>query len=85
MWASIFLRTVSQICDGGALMERLAMTVKETAGAMGVSESTVYWMCYQNELPHNRVKARGCKGKGKILISKQAIEKWLKGGTGEQN
>ncbi len=58
---------------------RLALTVKETAAALGISESTVYWMCYQGEIPHNRVKARGCRGKGKILISKAALERWLKG------
>ncbi len=58
---------------------KIALTVKEAAAALGVSESTVYWMCYQGAIPHNRVKARGCNGKGKILISKAALERWLEG------
>lgn len=65
-------------------MPRLALTVKETAAALGISESTVYWMVYMKTLPHNRVKAKGCRGKGKILISKAALEKWLLG-QGERN
>lgn len=60
-------------------MAELALTVKEAAEALGISESTVYWMCYQKEIPHNRVKARGSKGKGRILISRSALEKWLRG------
>ncbi|HHV74987.1 MAG TPA: helix-turn-helix domain-containing protein [Thermoanaerobacterium sp.] len=60
-------------------MTELAMTVKETAEALGVSESTVYCMIYRNEIPHNRIKARGCKGKGKILISRKGVEEWLSG------
>lgn len=63
---------------------KMALTVKEAAGALGVSESTVYWMCYQKEIPHNRVRARGAKGKGRILISKAELEKWLKGEGGKQ-
>lgn len=60
-------------------MADLALNVKETAAALGVSESTVYWMCYQGEIPHRRVKARGGKGKGKILISRTLLERWLEG------
>lgn len=58
---------------------KIALTVKEAAAALGVSDSTVYWMCYRGEIPHNRIKARGCQGKGKILISKAALERWLEG------
>lgn len=60
-------------------MVELALTVKEAAEALGVSESTIYWMVYRNEIPHRRVEARGRKGKGKILIPKAALEKWLMG------
>jgi excisionase family DNA binding protein len=59
---------------------RIAYTVEETAEMLGISKSSVYWMCWNKELKHNRIKARGCNGKGKILISKSAIEKWLEGG-----
>lgn len=58
---------------------KMALTVREAAEALGVSESTVYWMCYQKEIPHNRVKARGTKGQGRILIPKAELEKWLCG------
>ena len=60
-------------------MAEMALTVKETAAATGLSESTVYWLVYRNEIPHRRIKAKGCKGMGKILISKAALEKWLQG------
>lgn len=60
-------------------MAEMAMTVKEAAEALGVSTSSVYWMCYQKEIPHNRVRARGKAGKGRILISRAALEKWLRG------
>ncbi|MCL4462729.1 MAG: hypothetical protein M1552_09780 [Firmicutes bacterium] len=36
-------------------------------------------MIYNGELPHKRINARGSKGKGKILISRTALEKWLLG------
>jgi excisionase family DNA binding protein len=55
-------------------MAELALTVKEAAEALGISESSIYWMCYMKKIPH-----RGCKGKGKILISRKALEKWLEG------
>ena len=71
---------MSDIADRRDVKMKLALTVKEAAAALGVSESTVYWMCYRGEIPHNRVKARGCNGKGKILISRAALEKWLEGG-----
>ena len=29
----------------------MALTVKEAAAALGVSESTVYWMCYRAKFP----------------------------------
>ena len=60
-------------------MAELAYTVKEAARALGISESTVRWMVYMGEIPHRRIKARGCKGMGRILISRAAIEKWLEG------
>ena len=64
---------------------KLALTVKEAAAALSVSESTVYWLCYRKEIPHTRVKAKGCGGKGKILISISGLEKWLQGGGLTEN
>lgn len=60
-------------------MAEMALTVKEAAEALGVSTSSIYWMVYNKEIPHNRVRARGKEGKGKILISRAALEEWLKG------
>ncbi len=60
-------------------MAEMALTVKETAAATGLSESTVYWLVYRNEIPHRRVRAKGCRGKGKILIPRAALEAWLMG------
>lgn len=60
-------------------MAELALTVKEAAAAIGVSESTVYWLCYMKQIPHRRIKARGCRGRGKILIPRAGLEKWLAG------
>jgi excisionase family DNA binding protein len=61
-------------------MAELAISVKEAAVALGVDVSTIYEMCYRKTLPHNRVKAKGKKGQGKILISRSALEEWLRGG-----
>ena len=57
--------------------DRLAFTVKEAAQVLGLSESSVRWMIYFNEIPHKRIKARGNKKQGKIIIPKNALEKWL--------
>ena len=57
----------------------MALTVKEASKAIGVSEYTVRWMCYKGTLPHNRTQARGKKGQGRILISRAALEEWLRG------
>ena len=63
---------------------KLTYTVKEAAEALGISESTVRWMVYRNEIPHRRVHGRGTKGQGKILIPKAALEQWLMGATPRQ-
>ncbi|HHY80868.1 MAG TPA: helix-turn-helix domain-containing protein [Thermoanaerobacter sp.] len=53
-------------------MEKIALTVKETAEVLGVSKDVIYWMVYRKVLPHNRTQGRGKKGK--ILIPKKASE-----------
>jgi excisionase family DNA binding protein len=58
---------------------RMAYTVQETAELLGCSEASIYLMCYNKVLAHNRIKGRGIKGAGKILISHKAIENWLEG------
>lgn len=66
-------------------MEKIALTVKEAAEVLGISEDAVYRMIYRGELPHNRINGRGRKGKGKILISKKALEEWLMGENNRTN
>ncbi len=65
-------------------MQKMALSVKDAAEELGISESTCYWMVHTGALPHNRVSARGSKGKGKILISRMALEKWLLGQSWEK-
>lgn len=65
-------------------MPGMALSVKDAAKELGISESTCYWMIHTGVLPHNRVSARGSKGKGKILISRTAVEKWLLGQSVKQ-
>lgn len=65
-------------------MAELALTVKEAAELLGLSERTVYEMCYRRQIPFRRVRARGTGKQGKILISRQALEKWLEEGEPER-
>ncbi|TCO58998.1 helix-turn-helix domain-containing protein [Caldanaerobacter subterraneus] len=51
--------------------------IKEAAEALGVSRDVIYCMVYRGVLPHNRTQGKGKKGK--ILIPKKALEKWLMG------
>lgn len=51
------------------------LTVAEAAERLRVSPSTVYDLCTARKLEHHRVGL----GRGKILISEPALEKYLKG------
>jgi excisionase family DNA binding protein len=51
------------------------LTVAEAAERLMVSPSTVYDLCTARRLEHHRVGL----GRGKILISEPALEKYLKG------
>lgn len=50
------------------------LTVKETAQQLGVSAQTVYCLCMTHKLRHFRVGV----GRGKILVSEEAIMDYLK-------
>jgi excisionase family DNA binding protein len=65
-------------------MADLALTVKEAAQLLGLSERTVYEMCYKREIPFRRVRARGTGKQGKIIISRKALERWLEEGEPER-
>nr|WP_213656262.1 helix-turn-helix domain-containing protein [Paenibacillus vini] len=53
-------------------MERVTMTVTETAELIGVSQTTVYAMAREGQIPHARVR-------GRILFHREVIESWLRG------
>lgn len=51
-------------------MEKLVYTVDETAKLLNIGMNKAYELIQQNEIPNKRVGRR-------ILIPKQALEKWL--------
>lgn len=53
-------------------MKKITLDVKELCSLLGISQSTVYDMVRQNELPHFRVR-------GKILFNRNVIEAWTRG------
>jgi excisionase family DNA binding protein len=57
--------------------QRLAYTVEEIAGFIGVSKMTVYHMVENGELPHKRIGAKSKKGQGRIIIPAVDFHKWL--------
>lgn len=57
-------------------MERLALTVSETAQALGVSTKFVYQLVKQNNIPALRV------GERRLLIPRDGLQKWLTNGAG---
>ncbi|MFB7119744.1 helix-turn-helix domain-containing protein [Bacillus thuringiensis] len=55
-------------------MQKITLTVKEVAGLLDVSLTTVYSMTRMNEIPYARVR-------GKILFHRPTIETWLINGA----
>ncbi|WP_052129908.1 helix-turn-helix domain-containing protein [Ureibacillus sinduriensis] len=51
-------------------MDRITLTVKETAELLGISLTTIYSLVKTNDIPHTKVK-------GKILFHRNTVEKWL--------
>lgn len=58
-----------------------ALTVAEAAEYLGLSRNTVYAMVDGGQLPHRRTGANGSK-RGRILIGRKALDKWLEGEGG---
>jgi excisionase family DNA binding protein len=56
--------------------EKLAYSVAEAAELLGISRNAVYDEVTSGRLPHRRT---GTSPRGRILISKVAIERWLQG------
>ncbi|TYQ13093.1 UNVERIFIED_CONTAM: excisionase family DNA binding protein [Acetivibrio alkalicellulosi] len=57
-------------------MEKLVYTVTETAKLLNIGMNKAYDLINQQQIPNVRVGR-------KILIPKQALEKWLEESTGE--
>ncbi len=55
-------------------MTRITLTVTEAAELIGVSQTTVYTMAREKQIPHVRVR-------GRILFHRDVIEAWLRGET----
>jgi excisionase family DNA binding protein len=62
---------------GGLNMRKITLDVKELCGLLGISQTTVYAMVRQNEVPHFKVR-------GKILFNRQVVEAWTRGESPEQ-
>nr|WP_084146984.1 helix-turn-helix domain-containing protein [Paenibacillus wynnii] len=54
-------------------MQRQTITVKEAAELLGVSQTTVYAMVRQGQIPAVRVRSR-------IFFTRLALEEWLRSG-----
>lgn len=52
--------------------EKIALNVSEAAELIGVSQTTIYKMVQNGEIPHARVRSR-------IIFHRGVIEDWLKG------
>lgn len=59
-------------------MEKLALSIREAAEALGLHQNTIYKMVEAGQLPATRIDTTG-RGKGKLLISRQALEALLRG------
>ncbi|MGG4344962.1 helix-turn-helix domain-containing protein [Paenibacillus lautus] len=53
-------------------LQKITLTVTETADLIGVSQTTVYTMAREKQIPHTRVR-------GRILFHREIIESWLRG------
>lgn len=51
-------------------IEKITLTVEEVSQVLGVSQSTIYTMARENEIPHKKVR-------GRVLFHKPTIERWL--------
>lgn len=57
-------------------MNKITLNVREVCGLLGISQSTVYMMVRQNEIPFFKVR-------GKILFNRQVVEAWTRGESPE--
>jgi excisionase family DNA binding protein len=68
------------LSDGASrrqVSSRLAYTVEEAAGLVGVSHKSIRQAIWRGELRHKRLTERA-DGRGRIIIPIAALEEWLK-------
>jgi excisionase family DNA binding protein len=53
-------------------VQKITISVSETAALIGVSTTSIYAMVREGQIPHKKVRAR-------ILFSRDVIEAWLRG------
>lgn len=53
-------------------MTKITLSIKETDKLIGVSQTTMYTMVRENQIPHKKVRSR-------ILFNREQIEAWLRG------
>ena len=59
-------------------MAELALSVKEAAQLLGLSERTIREMVYDGRIPFKRIRTgRGGGRGGRIIIPRRALEEWL--------
>lgn len=58
-------------------MEKITLTVNEVATLIGVSDTTIYTMVREREIPHKKVR-------GRILFHRGTIENWLSSNSFEE-
>lgn len=63
------------------MTDKLAYTVNEAAKLVSLSPRTLYELIYLGQIEAFRVKARGHKGKGKILVPRASLEAWIQAST----
>jgi excisionase family DNA binding protein len=56
---------------------KITLTVKELESLTGISQSTIYTMVREGQIPHIRVRNR-------IMFHKPTIEAWLSGDQSEK-
>lgn len=51
-------------------MKTIVLTVKEVSELLGLSNTTIYTMVRNNEIPYKKLR-------GKIVFHRETIDKWL--------
>ncbi len=55
-------------------IEKITLEVKEVSALIGVSQTTIYAMVREGQIPFRKIR-------GRILFSREVIEAWVRGET----